>query len=78
MICHNPYLLEAYFVSSFMSGLSEELQPMVKMMKPRTVEQASESGRLQEMSVEALMKKQRQQQRGVALGTGPVGGESYR
>ena len=25
MVCYNPYLSEAYFVSSFLSGLSEEL-----------------------------------------------------
>ena len=50
---------------------------MFKMMRPRIVEQAFESARLQEMFVEALMKKQRQQQRGVALGTCSVGGKSY-
>ena len=32
MLIHNPYLTEAYFVSSFISGLSEELRPMVKVL----------------------------------------------
>ena len=31
MINHNPYLSEAYFVSSFMTGLSNELRPMVNV-----------------------------------------------
>ena len=31
---HDPHLTEAYFVSSFLSGLSEELRPMVKMIRP--------------------------------------------
>ncbi|XP_052203128.1 uncharacterized protein LOC127808594 [Diospyros lotus] len=73
MVSHNHHLSEAYFVSSFMSGLSEELRPMVKMMKPRTVEQASKSARLQEMMVEALIKKQRQLPRGANTGTTGMG-----
>ena len=59
MSSHDPHLSKAYFVSSFLSGLSEDLRSMVKMIKPRTVEQAVESARLQEMVVEALMKKER-------------------
>lgn len=50
---------------------------MVKMMRPRTVEQASESARLQETLVEVMMKKQRQQQRGMVLGISNVGGKNY-
>lgn len=59
MSSHDPHFSEAYFVSSFLSGLSEDLRPMVKMIRPQTVGQAVESARLQEMVVEALMKKQR-------------------
>ena len=33
MLNHNPHLSEAYFVSSFVSYLSEELQSMVKMLQ---------------------------------------------
>ena len=40
MVIHNHHLSKAYFVSNFMSGLSDELRPMVKMMKPQTVEQS--------------------------------------
>ena len=32
IINHNPHLTEAYFISSFISGLSDELRPMVKML----------------------------------------------
>lgn len=34
MIQHNPYLTEAYFVSSYLSGLNDELRPMVKVLRP--------------------------------------------
>lgn len=77
MVSHNHHLSEAYFVSSFMSGLNEELRPMVKMMKLQTVEQASESARLQEMMVEALIKKQRQLPRGANPGTAGMGTKGY-
>lgn len=52
MINNDPHLSEAYFVSSFLSGLGDDL-------RPRTVEQAAKNARLQEMVVEALMRKQR-------------------
>ena len=61
MSSHDLHLTEAYFVSSFLNGLSEDLRPMVKMIRPRTVEQATESAKLQEMVVEALLKKQKVQ-----------------
>ena len=57
MIILYPYLTEGYFISSFVSGLSEELRLTVKMQQPRTVKQAAECARLQELTVEALMKK---------------------
>jgi len=37
MMVHYPHLLEEYFVSSFISGLMDEVRPMVKMMQPATV-----------------------------------------
>ena len=57
MSSHDPHLTEAYFVSSFLSGLGKDLRPMVKMIKRRTVEQAAKNAKLQEMVVEALLKK---------------------
>ena len=41
MINFNPHLTEAHFVSSFISGLSEELRPMVKMLQPKMNKQAA-------------------------------------
>lgn len=67
MLNLNPHLSEVYFVSSFMSGLSEEVRPMVKMLQLGTMEQATKSARLQELMVEAIMKKQRQKLRGVLI-----------
>ena len=46
MVVHQPHLTEEYFVSSFISGLGDEVRPMVKMMQPGTVEQAADSARL--------------------------------
>ena len=75
MTQQNPHLTEAYFVSSFLSGLSEDIRPMVKMIRPQSVEQAAESARLQEMTVEALMRKQRQQHKGLSIGPTHGGGK---
>ena len=57
MLHHNPHLSEAHFVLSYLSRLNDKLRPMVKVLKPITVEQASESARLLELVVEALVKK---------------------
>lgn len=35
LLAKNPYLTEQYFLSSFISGLKEELKPMVRLMKPQ-------------------------------------------
>ena len=50
---------------------------MVKMIRPRIVEQAIESDRLQEMVVEALMKKHRQQSKAMTMGTSHQGGKGF-
>jgi len=36
MSSQDPHLFEAYFMSSFLSGLSDDLRPMVKIIRPRT------------------------------------------
>ena len=64
MIQHNPHLSETYFVSSYLGGLNDKLRPMVKVLRPQSVEQASKNARLQELVVGALMRKQRPQMRG--------------
>jgi len=73
MLIHNPYLTKAYFVSSFINGLSEELRPMVKVLQPRTLKHAADSVRLHELTVEALMKKKRQVAKGVQQGSLQLG-----
>ena len=57
MINLNPGLSEAYFVSSYISSLNEELRPTVKMLQPRSVQQVVESVRLQEMIADTIMRK---------------------
>nr|XP_027067626.1 uncharacterized protein LOC113693266 [Coffea arabica] len=49
MLTKNPKLDESYFVSSFISGLKEEVKPMVKMFKPQTLSKAFEVAELQEL-----------------------------
>ncbi|XP_052171653.1 uncharacterized protein LOC127787633 [Diospyros lotus] len=67
-------MTEEYFVSSFISGLNDDIRSMVKMMRPRTMQEATEDAVLQELTVEALLKKQRIQGRGNAYGANYSGG----
>nr|XP_027072057.1 uncharacterized protein LOC113696870 [Coffea arabica] len=48
MLLRNPKLDELNFVSGFVSGLKEEIRPMVKMFKPQTLAKAFEVAELQE------------------------------
>ncbi|XP_071906170.1 uncharacterized protein [Coffea arabica] len=59
MLLRNPKLDELYFVSSFISGLKEEIRPMVKMFKPQTLAKAFEVAELQECSLEVQAKHSR-------------------
>ena len=54
MLLANPTLTEGYFVSSFISGLNEEVRPTIKIFQPKTVQQAVECVKLQELTVEAF------------------------
>lgn len=38
----NPSLLESYYVSSFISGLKDDIKPMLKILKPLNVLMAFE------------------------------------
>nr|CAD1832908.1 unnamed protein product [Ananas comosus var. bracteatus] len=49
-----------YFLSSFLSGLKEEVRAAVKMFKPRTLVQAFEQAKLQEQIMAAMLKKSKQ------------------
>ena len=56
MLILNPHLMEGYFVSSFVSGLSEELRLTVKI-QPKTIKQVAKCARLQELTIVVLMRK---------------------
>jgi len=57
MIIRNPALNEAYFLSSFIGALKEEIKFGVKMFKPVTLRAAIEQARLQEKAIEVAQKK---------------------
>nr|CAD1824585.1 unnamed protein product [Ananas comosus var. bracteatus] len=50
----------SYFLSSFLSGLKEEIKSAVKMLYPRTLVQAFEQAKLQEQTIAAMMKRNKQ------------------
>lgn len=52
MLMKNPKLDEQYFVSSFISGLKDEIRPMVKMFKPEKLSKAFDIAVLQEQSMD--------------------------
>lgn len=50
MLIRNPLLNETYFISSFISGLKEEIKPMVKMLCPTSLTKAFEIAYLHEQA----------------------------
>lgn len=54
MLHKNPRLPESYFISSFVSGVKEEVKPMIKMMKPSTLLEAFEVALLQQQSLDVF------------------------
>ena len=69
----NPALSESYYVSSFISGLKEDIKPMLKILKPANVSMAFEQARWQEESSNALSRKSRPMQRSnIAFNHGKV------
>jgi hypothetical protein len=53
----NPSLPESYYVSSFISGLREDINPMLKILRPTTLMQAFEQAKWQEESNNAMDKR---------------------
>ncbi|CAL1367887.1 unnamed protein product [Linum trigynum] len=53
MLRYNVALLEEYFISSFVSGLEEDLRPIVTMMRPQSLVDALKIAKLEEASNEA-------------------------
>ena len=48
----NPRLPEGYFVASFLSGLRDEIKPVVKMHKPSSLAEAYDIALLQEQYID--------------------------
>ncbi|XP_027060758.1 uncharacterized protein [Coffea arabica] len=67
VLIKTPGLTEPFFISCFLSGLSEELKISVKMHKPRTLSDAFETARMQEKAFEAFTKKQKMASKSFAL-----------
>lgn len=72
----NSHFAQEYFLSSFLSGLKEEIRTAVKMMHPSSLTQAFELARLQEQNIATVMKKSRvwfKSQGSTLLGSGYKG-----
>ncbi|KAL4348459.1 hypothetical protein GQ457_17G002920 [Hibiscus cannabinus] len=59
MLLQNASLDEGYFVSSFVSGLKEELKHKVKVHRPGTLSEAYRQAKLYELALEFETKKQK-------------------
>ncbi|CAA0840135.1 Unknown protein, partial [Striga hermonthica] len=59
MLCLNKDFTEEYFIASFISGLSEELQSFINMFQPVTLQQTIDLGKKQLVTLEAITKKLR-------------------
>ena len=55
----NPLLLESYYISNFISGLKEDIKPMLKILKPGTLMTAFDQAKWQEESNNILARKNR-------------------
>ena len=60
MMIRNRNLDETYFISSFISGLKEEIKPMIKMLKPATLAEAFELSQWQEYSLKLQNKSSKE------------------
>ncbi|KAL4351193.1 hypothetical protein GQ457_06G016870 [Hibiscus cannabinus] len=63
MLLQNPELGEDYFISSFISGLRDDIKHRVKMHEPRTLANASRLAKLTELSLEFEAKRSKYPQR---------------
>jgi len=59
LILENPNLTEKFFVSSFQSGLKEEVKYMVTAQHPNSVNKAYEHAMHYELALESASKKSR-------------------
>ncbi|KAL8171875.1 hypothetical protein V2J09_023679 [Rumex salicifolius] len=56
MLMYNSTLTESYFISSYISGLKEEIRSLVKIGQPSTLPTAFEQARLHHGAVQAIVK----------------------
>lgn len=59
MLQYNPHLEKGYFMSSFLSGLKEELKPRVLASEPPSIAFVFRLAKLHEMSIELENKSDR-------------------
>nr|XP_027123207.1 uncharacterized protein LOC113739959 [Coffea arabica] len=63
MMIKNRNLDENYFISSFISGLKEEIKPVVRMLKPATLSEAFELSQWQEQVIRIQNKSSKENTR---------------
>ncbi|KAL4363523.1 hypothetical protein GQ457_04G038370 [Hibiscus cannabinus] len=63
MLQHNPHLEEGYFVSSFISGLKEDIKHRVRVHEPRVLADAYRKAKLHELAMEIEGRKYKYQQK---------------
>ncbi|KAL4378560.1 hypothetical protein GQ457_02G035680 [Hibiscus cannabinus] len=68
MLQHNPHLDEDYFVSSFVSGIKEEIKHRVRVHEPKSLKEASRQAKLHELAMKVEHKKLKYYQRGPSVG----------
>ncbi|KAL4379604.1 hypothetical protein GQ457_02G023110 [Hibiscus cannabinus] len=73
MLQHNAHLGEDYFISSFISGLKEELKHKVKVHEPKTLADACRKAKLYELATEIEAKKYRYNYKGNNMGNSSMG-----
>ncbi|KAL4313107.1 hypothetical protein GQ457_01G008060 [Hibiscus cannabinus] len=73
MLQHNAHLEEDYFISSFISGLKEELKHKVKVHEPKTLADACRKAKLYELATEIEAKKYRYNYKGNNMGNSSMG-----
>ncbi|KAH6780602.1 hypothetical protein C2S52_011839 [Perilla frutescens var. hirtella] len=57
LLLNKGQFTEDYFIASFISGLGEDIQPLIHMFKPATLNHAIELGQQQILNLEAMTKK---------------------
>nr|CAD1837469.1 unnamed protein product [Ananas comosus var. bracteatus] len=57
LLTSKSHFAPEFFLSSFLSGLKDEIRSAVKMLQPRTLAQAFELAKLQEQTMSAMMRK---------------------